>query len=227
MTRLIVLVEGQTEESFVNNVLSTHLYSVGYTSVRAHLLGNARQRTQSGGIKPWGLTQQDILDHLLQDQGAVVTTMVDYYGLPESWPGRADAGMGRTLGDKSAAVEGAVLDQITGSIENFNPGRFIPYVVMHEFEALLFSAPDRFAESIGEPELASQFLSIVQEFMTPEHIDDAPETHPSQRILNLLTGYRKPRMGLLAVQSIGLDTIRRECPMFGQWIERLEQVVQT
>ena len=211
MARLIVLTEGQTEESFVNNILSVYLYSVGYSSIRTHLLGNARQQVREGGVVPWRVAERDILDDLLQDQGAIVTTMVDYYRLPESWPGRTDA----------------ATRQIVVSLSNFDTKRFIPFVVMHEFEALLFSDPDQFADGIGVPALASSFRGIRGQFATPEHIDDSPETHPSQRVTNLLRGYRKPRMGLLAAQSIGLDTIRRECPLFDQWMVRLEQAAQT
>lgn len=49
--RLLVHVEGQTEESFVNEILAPHLYgNFGYSSVSARLLGNARQRNRRGGI---------------------------------------------------------------------------------------------------------------------------------------------------------------------------------
>ena len=135
--------------------------------------------------------------------------------------------MKQAVGERAATVQEAVLQQIMVSLSNFNPKRFIPYVVMHEFEALLFSDPDRFAVGIGEPSLALGFRSIRSEFATPEHIDDSPVSHPSKRITEVLKGYRKPRMGLLAVQSIGLDTIRRECPLFDQWMTRLEQATQT
>ncbi len=226
MTRLVVLVEGQTEEGFVNNVLSTHLYSVGYTMVRTHLLGNARQQVREGGIVPWTVAEQDIVDDLLQDQGAIVTTMVDYYRLPGSWPGRTDAATKQAVVERSATVEDAVLGQIVASLNNFNPGRFIPYIVMHEFEALLFSDPRQFANGIGDPGLSPSFHSIRSAFATPEHIDDSPETHPSKRITDLVRGYNKPRMGLLAVQAIGLDSIRSECSLFDRWLTRLEQAVQ-
>ena len=227
MTRLVVLAEGQTEEGFVNNILSTHLYSIGYTGVRTHLLGNVRHQVREGGIVPWTMAERDIVDDLLQDQDAIVTTMVDYYRLPDSWPGRSDAAMKRTVVEQSATVENAVLEQVAASLSNFNPGRFIPYVVMHEFEALLFSDPRQFANGIGDPTLAPSFHTIRNAFATPEHIDDSPETHPSKRIADLVSGYNKPRMGLLAVQSIGLDSIRSECSLFDKWITRLEQAAHT
>lgn len=96
MSRLLVHVEGQTEEVFVNEVLAPHLYQQGYTQIGARLLGNARQRDRRGGIRPWPAVRGDILRHLHEDPGCLMTTMVDYYGLPASgeraWPGRAAAG---------------------------------------------------------------------------------------------------------------------------------------
>ena len=44
MTRLLVHVEGQTEEQFVNELLAPHLYFFGFTKISARLVGNARQR---------------------------------------------------------------------------------------------------------------------------------------------------------------------------------------
>ena len=38
----------------------------------------------------------------------------------------------------------------------------------------------------------------------------------------LVHGYEKPLLGTLAVLEIGLDAIRAECPLFRQWLERLE-----
>ena len=223
MSRLVVLVEGQTEETFVDQVLAPHLYQRGYSSVRAHLLGNARQRSQSGGVRPWELAKRDILDDLLHDRDAVVTTMVDYYGLPDSWPGRQSSARESTLSDRATAVETSVRQDVVGSLENFDPRRFIPYVVMYEFEALLFSDPDRFAASIGHPDVSAPFRRIRQRYQTPEHIDDGPATCPSRRIADLVPGYRKSRMGSLAIRSIGLASIRRECLLFSGWIDRLEQ----
>lgn len=53
MSRLLVHVEGQTEEDFVNEVLGPHLWAYGYTQVSARLLGNARLRSRRAGIKAW------------------------------------------------------------------------------------------------------------------------------------------------------------------------------
>ena len=224
MSRILVHVEGQTEERFVNTVLAPHLYSVGYTSVSARLLGNARQRSRRGGIRSWRSVRRSIVNHLTADQSRLATTMVDYYGLPNTWPGREQAGRRETLRERAASVERAVLEDISRSSGGaFDPWRFVPYVVMHEFEGLLFSDPDKFARGIGRLDLSPKLQAVRDEFSTPEEINDSPDTAPSRRVLDLCEGYQKPLMGVLAVEAIGLDAIREECPLFSAWIEALEQ----
>src|SRR5277367_5230628 len=100
MKRLIVHVEGQTEESFVNEVLRDHLVEKGYHSVEARIVGNARLRRRRGGIRPRPSVRTDIVNHLRQDPGCIATTIIDYYGLPDSgqggWPAKALAGVSGT-----------------------------------------------------------------------------------------------------------------------------------
>lgn len=221
MSRILVHVEGHTEEAFVNQVLAPHLYRVGYADVSARLVGSARQRSRRGGGRSWAAVRKGILDHLQSDQAALSTTMVDYYGLPRTWPGRKGVPRHATLGERAATVERAVLEDISTAIGR--PPRFVPYVVMHEFEGLLFSDPDRFAQSLGEPDLAPELRAIRRQFQTPEGINDSPDTAPSKRVLNLYGGYRKPVDGVQAIEEIGLDTVRAACPLFNAWVSTLEQ----
>ena len=215
--------EGQTEENFVNEVLAPYLYGRGYTSVGARLLGNARQRGQRGGIRRWDSARKDILNHLKQDQGIFVTTMVDYYRLHRTWPGRAEAPQ-QAFADRAATVEREVLEDVSDELGgSFDTRRFVPYVVMHEFEGLLFSDAEGFARGIARPDLSIRLQAVRNEFATPEEINDSSETAPSKRLQALIPGYQKPLQGVLAAQEIGIDTIRKECPLFAGWIEELEQ----
>jgi hypothetical protein len=106
-----------------------------------------------------------------------------------------------------------------------HPERFIPYVLMHEFEGLLFSDCEGFARGIGRPDLVGPLSAIRSGFATPEHINDSPDTAPSKRIEKLIPGYQKPFVGNLAAIEIGLEAIRNECPHFKEWLERLERWV--
>ena len=102
----------------------------------------------------------------------------------------------------------------------FDHRRFIPFVMMHEFEALLFSDCEQFAIGIDRP--ASRFQKIRDSFPSPEAIDDSPVTAPSKQIEALVPGYEKPLLGALAALEIGLETMRVECPHFDCWVSRLE-----
>jgi hypothetical protein len=53
---------------------------------------------------------------------------------------------------KVELVEAAVSAEIAGEMgPAFNPARFVPFVVLHEFEGLLFSDCAAFARGIGVP----------------------------------------------------------------------------
>ena len=126
---------------------------------------------------------------------------------------------------KADTVQGALLADISQQMgASFNPDRFVPYVMMHEFEAMLFSDCERFSLGIGRPELAPSFQEVRDGFASPEEIDDSPSTAPSKRIQNLMPGYQKPLLGNLAVLEIGIDAIRAECTHFLEWLERLEEL---
>jgi hypothetical protein len=226
MTRVLIHVEGETEEAFVNEVLARHLYSIGYKSVGARLVGNARQRDRRGGIRAWNSVRSDIVRHLLQDPGCLATMMVDYYGLPKTggraWPGRA-AASAANFAQKATLVEQALSADVMQELpEESDSTRFVPYVMMHEFEGMLFSDCSRFASSIGEPKLLAQLSAIRSGFGSPEEINDSPETAPSKRIEALIPGYQKPLHGNIAAIEIGLASIRAQCPHFSQWLAKLE-----
>jgi hypothetical protein len=220
MSRLLVHVEGQTEETFVNELLSGHLIARGYYSVSARLVGNARQR---GGIRSWPSVKRDIIHHLYEDRGMIATTMVDYYGLPDAWPGRARSRSLRTIQEKASCVQDALRDDVAAEMgRRFASDCFVPFVMMHEFEGLLFSDCARFSKGIGRPELEPLLAKIRADFATPEEINDSVLTAPSKRIEALLPGYQKPLNGVLAAIEIGLAGIRSACPHFNSWLQQLE-----
>ena len=151
--------------------------------------------------------------------------MVDYYGLPTTWPGRAEA-PAVTFPDRAGSVEREILDDVSGELgDSFDRRRFIPYVVMHEFEGLLFSDPEGFGRSIGKGDLTAAEIPgrSATSSTRPNRSTIPPTTAPSKRILGLFPGYQKPLLGTLAAQEIGLDAIRRECPHFSDWVGRLER----
>jgi uncharacterized protein DUF4276 len=172
------------------------------------------------------MVREDIVTHLKEDPQCLAGCMVDYYALPQTgekaWPGREAAGR-LPFSQKAPTIQEALLNEICNAMgKGFDAKRFLPYVMMHEFEALLFSDCERFAQGIGRPDLAPHFQQIRNAFETPEEIDDSPITAPSKRVQALVPSYEKPLMGTLAVLEIGLEAIRAQCPHFRNWLERLE-----
>jgi len=167
------------------------------------------------------------VNHLLENPGCIATTMVDYYALPHKdvvgRPGRAQATGLRTAQEKAHCVENALRDDLVMELgHRFNPQRFVPFVVMHEFEGLLFSDCAAFSRGISRPNLEPDFKKIRDQFPTPEEINDSPDTAPSKRLEALVPGYQKPFHGVLAVLEIGLVRIREQCPHFDGWLNQLE-----
>jgi hypothetical protein len=228
MARLLVHLEGQTEEDFVNEILRDHLLSKGYEHVSARIMGNARLRRRRGGIRPWPSAKRDIVAHLKEDPGCIATTMVDYYGLPQkgegAWPGRKAAAA--KTSKKAETVEHALFEEVVQAMGgSFERQRFLPFVIMHEFEGLLFSDCRSFSRGIGRPGLEPDLQKIRNAFETPEDINDSELTAPSKRVKQLLPEYEKPLFGCLAVLEIGLGRIRRECTHFDSWLQQLESRV--
>lgn len=220
--RLLIHVEGQTEETFVDEVLAPHLLPFGYYLVAPRILGNGRFR---GGVRPWPEVRKDLVNHLNEDKQCIATTMVDYYALPQKvgreWPGRVDSTQ-RKLSERAEFLEQAMFEDVQAKV--FRPERFIPFVLMHEFEALLFSNCAALSRGLGDDNLRPRFQTVRDQFTHPEEINDSPDTAPSKRILKIFPPYQKPLHGNLAILEIGLPAIRRECPHFDAWLRKLEDL---
>lgn len=217
MVRVHVFVEGQTEKMFVQSILLSY-FARKEIFLLPRQLGRPRHKR---GICAYPLARRDILATLKQEAHTFCTTMFDYYAMPDSWPQR-EVAKRNPFPQKSVMVEHAILADIASELgEGFDRSRFIPYVQMHEFEALLFSEPGLLAAGL---ELAdeSEVRCIRNEFGSPEEINDSEQTAPSKRIKRLDPSYQKVNDGVLISQKIGLDTMRAQCPHFNAWVEKLE-----
>lgn len=122
----------------------------------------------------------------------------------------------------------AIAEEVGGS---FDRRQLIPYVQVHEFEALLFADVTKLAEALAPvsvrrppPGLLGSLKQVVDAAGQAEAINDNYETCPSRQITNLVPAYRKPLHGPIVAGRIGLGAIRAACPHFGQWLGRLESL---
>ena len=215
MTRVYVVVEGQTEESFVGEVLAATLWRRGVYLTPLLLRG-------SGGNPTYARLKRDVVTQLKQDHSAYCSTMLDFYGLGSDFPGTPLPDNLRNL-EKVNRIEQALKAAIVDEYPDLRGDlRFLPYLQLHEYEGLLFSDPAKFAQGIYQPSLATSFQEIRAAFQTPEDINDRPDRAPSKRVVQVYPAYEKLLHGTLAALHIGIDRMRQECPHFRAWIEQLE-----
>jgi len=218
VTRVYVVVEGATEESFLNTVVAPALWTWG-VNVIPIIVGAPGHK---GGKPKYSRVKKDVVKLLKEDQYAYCSTMLDLYGLGTDFPGMPVDENLRSL-EKAVTIEEAVKHAIVAEHPDLRPDlRFLPYIQLYEYEGLLFSDPTAFATGIGQESLRQQFQLIRDQFPTPEDINDNPNSAPSKRVLRVHSSYQKVLDGTLAAQAVGLQRMRRECPHFCQWIEWLE-----
>ena len=217
MSKVLIYVEGQTEEGFVNQLLAPHLVPMGVGVIPT--LAKTR-RTKSGpdfkgGITSYQRTRRDILRLLGDTSAAMVTTMIDCYGLPRDFPGR------------SSLPAGSCYDCVDYLEREFKKDigdpRLVPYYQLHEFEAMVFVDPEVAARALLQPDRAEQLARIRSSFRSPEEIDDGPTTAPSKRLQSVFPAYQKPLHGPLVTRRTGLAAIRAACEHFAQWLTLLER----
>ncbi len=222
MTHIIIIAEGQTEETFVRDLLVPVLAPQGFY-LKTWLIPTSA--THKGGALSYSRVQNYLVKTLKQWKAAYVTTFFDLYALDNAFPGYALSQQKRDVYERVAALEEAFHQDIIFQAK-CRPERFVPYIQPYEFEGLLFADTERLVEV--EPEWQSyrnELATIRQKVSTPELINDGPNTHPSARLKRMLSpSYRKTQHGPLAMQKIGLEKIRQECPHFANWYTHLTQL---
>lgn len=218
MTRLLMLVEGDSERKFVTNTLAPFLAEQGvYVESPAKLWTkrNPAGGGYHGGVVSWQKIRKSLLP-LMGDSNAWVTTLLDFYGLPEDFPGYLDI-----LGDNRPPLEkvGALEERFAQEV-NFR--NFIPFFALHEFEAWLFSAPAVAAEHFGQPDLANKMRNVVTEMGGPELINHGVKTHPKNRLKTFVGRYEETSDGPILLEKIGIPAIQAACPHFAAWLDRLQ-----
>lgn len=217
MTRVKLVLEGQTEREFVRDVLGPYVAERTDGRVQlitAVLITSVTERTHRGGTgHDYALVRRNIINVLRGGGAEAFSSMLDVYRVPTKnrpWdvaPRPADP----------LAWVARLEERFRDDIGDW---RFRPYLCLHVFEAMLLTSPDHLVREVSAlaPHL-DEMHSLLRARGTPEHINDGPDTAPAKRLDRWSGGaYRKPLHGLSVSRAIGIDEIRRACLHFNDWV---------
>ncbi len=222
-TLLHILCEGQTEERFVKDVLSPYLMQFGIFT-KPILLITSKKKNAIGGMLSFAQAKRDLT--LLRKQFKdndnerhIFTTMFDYYALPDDFPGFTESKRIANVRDRIAFLEKKFLEEM-------GCDAFLPYIQLHEFEALLFVDIEQL--NAEYPNASANILRLKREtdkYGDPEMIDDGPATAPSKRIISALDKYyhyNKVKSGASVTSRIGIEALLENCTHFREWVELIK-----
>ena len=213
MKRLIIVCEGPTEREFCNSVLADFFINKGI------VLETPLLKHSGGGVVSWQIIRRQLISHL-NEGNPTVTTFIDYYGIKDGY-GFPQWERSKGIDDnkqKMEFVENAMSQDIPENLRS----RFVPHLQLHEFESLLFSDINVFEKNFMPSELdINKLKDIVAKFPNPEDINNSPNTAPSKRLADAVSGYRKVLYGNYLAIEIGLNSMLDKCPHFRDWISQL------
>ncbi|MBF0458276.1 MAG: DUF4276 family protein [Nitrospirae bacterium] len=217
-------VEGKCELAFVTETLKPYLLRHNIDSIATCV----SSCDDSGNEKLGGFPKEDayinikegINRFLIQYPELCVTTMFDLYALPCDFPGYKEAMWKKDKYDMVNYLENALALDI-------NSPRFIPYIQLHELEALILADPHSLSSHYRE----AAHLSAINELAemvaggNPELVNDGPDTCPSKRIMSMIKGFRRkaPAWQVIA-KKIRIEVIREKCRHFDEWLTVLESL---
>ncbi len=218
---VVAIVEGKTEQIFIEQILKPYL-------AEKMIFVSATQVTkpgQKGGDVRFARIRKDLELHLKQRQDTYVTTLVDYYGTKE-WPGLDKVAPNWRPDQIAQCINNATkaeVDKSFGQLESNR--RFIPFMAMHEFEALLFSDSAVLADDLNIQ--VQEITKVLAQCGEPEAINNSPQTAPSKRLDDWSRNgkFAKVTNGNAIALKIGIPKMREKCPLFDAWIKEFENIV--
>jgi len=227
MKYLQIIVEGSTEENFVNDVIVSHFSKINiFVSARKIRTGWDRinHKPVKGGLLQYIKFKNDVLRWIVSDRGRANTfysSFIDLYAFPKDTQSPYSKQIQNIVDhyERIKALEAAIAQDI-------NHPNFISYVQLHEFEAFLLVDPDRLITMYPDKQTGINRLKRDIGKANPEEIDESPQTAPSKRIIQHLPEYegQKAQVGPLVAKDIGLTVLRKKCSHFNDWITKLENI---
>ena len=203
MKKILILAEGFTEKRFIDDILKPFFEQYDIFVQSRNLKG----------ISKYEIVKLETLKLLKDSSADLVTTMIDFYRCPKDFPSK---NMVQNITKSIEKVK--ILEDAFGA--DINNQKFLPYLQLHEFEALLFCNIEAFKFATNQQKRELQEIS--KSFINPEDINEHPNTAPSKRIKDKIPNYTKDIHGIIAAKEIGIVVMMAKCDHFKSWIEALK-----
>ncbi|MCS6795267.1 MAG: DUF4276 family protein [Raineya sp.] len=216
MQRILINCEGQTEQEFCQSLLKPYFQNINI------FIETPIIKRSGGGIVGWEILKNQVEIQLKKEKNIYVTTFIDFFKLSTSYY-RSEVKNTQNITDKYGTVQ-RIEEGMKNDIQEKLRERFIPYVQLHEFEALLFYSIEIFERWIPKNEFVDkdEILRTFNTYSNPELIND--NKPPSKILQGSIQGYNKVLYGSVLALEIGLSNIRSKNPRFSRWIETLEKL---
>lgn len=225
MKYLNIIVEGSSEENFVNEVMIKHFAPLNiFISARKIRTGwdKIANKPAKGGLLKYSKFKNDVTRWIESEKDRTetyYTSFIDLYAFPKDSESPYNESIQKIKDpyQKVNALEKAIFNDI-------NHPKFIPYVQLHEFESLILVDPDRLLVMYPQSQNAISKLKVEIFNKNPEEINESYNTAPSKRIIKYLPNYegQKAQVGPLVAEDIGMTELRNKCYHFNEWITKLE-----
>lgn len=213
MKNVYIYCEGQTEEAFINEIIMPYFVEQDiYVYPFRCTTSNHHGVKHKGGAVSYGKIKNELNRICKEHKNEIVTTFFDYYAMPKDTPG---------IDIQEVDIYKRIV-LIEEEIEkDLNLPNLFFGLTLHEFEGLLFSKPSAFS-IIADDYIVQQIQAIRDAAISPEHINNSPETAPSKRLKSIIPSYAKIRYGIIISKETGIHKMIEECPHFAKWIMKIK-----
>ena len=202
-----VVCEGQTETDFIKQLNKNYFNKINISLKPVGI--NDEQKNIGGNISIARVV--DFL-HKHSNMHPRLTTFIDFYRL-------------KNKGNKKVSE---LEEEIKNEFYKDNKYRnkmLIPYIQMHETEALWFSDINAIIQVKNANEQQQEGLSrIIEKYKNPEDINDSYETAPSKRLENIFGNYSKVIDGKEISNKISINIFIEKCPRFSKWVNEISNL---
>jgi len=171
--------------------------------------------TFKGGGMVWKHYENDIRRLLRSTHLHRVSILVDFYAYPRNAPGM-------NCCDRPHQPRKCTDLRIAAMADAIGDPRFVPHVVLHEFETWVIAAALGTSQVLGDGSVARRLQAEARSVDDDvELLNDSRQTAPSKRVLKCWPDYDKVIDGIEVIREGGLAAVMERCPGLSGWVDQL------